>query len=208
MRSLCQLGEPCPALADLIRPLLYASESNRSKQQKTLLQELTYTVTNSANRKEKLKLLDSVNGFLLPGCLTALMCADIPCMYLVSGNLNQATRSASSCILHLDQLAAPAVFTWSDMMGPRGWIVGAYLRSYWVAGCAVVVRNPTPGLHHCRGPSGSGKTTLLDILAGRKTVGRITGSLLFSGQAPTKTFLRRYTGYTEQARPSMNAGCC
>eukprot|EP00210_Caulerpa_lentillifera_P006026 g5759.t1 len=48
------------------------------------------------------------------------------------------------------------------------------------------------------GPSGSGKTTLMDILAGRKTQGTITGKLLFSNQAPTKAFLRRYTGYVEQ----------
>lgn len=48
------------------------------------------------------------------------------------------------------------------------------------------------------GPSGSGKTTLLDILAGRKTVGSIEGSILFDQQKPTKPFLRRYTGYVEQ----------
>jgi ABC-type multidrug transport system ATPase subunit len=44
------------------------------------------------------------------------------------------------------------------------------------------------------GPSGSGKTTLLDILAGRKTEGTTTGSILFAGQKPTTNFLRRYTG--------------
>ena len=48
------------------------------------------------------------------------------------------------------------------------------------------------------GPSGSGKTTLLDILAGRKTQGTITGEVLFAAQAPTLTFLRRFTGYVEQ----------
>ena len=48
------------------------------------------------------------------------------------------------------------------------------------------------------GPSGSGKTTLLDVLAGRKTAGRTTGSILFAGVPPTVTFLRRYTGYVEQ----------
>eukprot|EP00210_Caulerpa_lentillifera_P004875 g4653.t1 len=48
------------------------------------------------------------------------------------------------------------------------------------------------------GPSGSGKTTLLDVLAGRKTQGDITGSILFSNFAPTSRFLRRYTGYVEQ----------
>jgi len=37
-----------------------------------------------------------------------------------------------------------------------------------------------------------------DVLAGRKTVGTITGKILFAGQHATKTFLRRYTGYVEQ----------
>jgi ABC-type multidrug transport system ATPase subunit len=48
------------------------------------------------------------------------------------------------------------------------------------------------------GPSGSGKTTLLDLLAGRKTVGKLDGDILFAGNKPTRSFLRRYTGYVEQ----------
>ena len=48
------------------------------------------------------------------------------------------------------------------------------------------------------GPSGSGKTTLLDVLAGRKTVGEISGTVGFAGRQPTRTFLRRYAGYVEQ----------
>jgi hypothetical protein len=48
------------------------------------------------------------------------------------------------------------------------------------------------------GPSGSGKTTLLDLLAGRKTVGKTEGHILFAGNKPTRPFLRRYTGYVEQ----------
>jgi ATP-binding cassette subfamily G (WHITE) protein 2 len=43
------------------------------------------------------------------------------------------------------------------------------------------------------GPSGSGKTTLLDVLAGRKTTGATTGTLLFSGSKPSRAFLRRFT---------------
>lgn len=39
---------------------------------------------------------------------------------------------------------------------------------------------------------------MLDVLAGRKTVGRMTGEILFGGVKPTKMFLRRYTGYVEQ----------
>lgn len=46
--------------------------------------------------------------------------------------------------------------------------------------------------------SGSGKSTLLDILAQRKTVGKVTGEVLIAGQKPTQTFLRRYSGYVEQ----------
>jgi ATP-binding cassette subfamily G (WHITE) protein 2 len=48
------------------------------------------------------------------------------------------------------------------------------------------------------GPSGSSKTTLLDVLAGRKTVGDISGTLRFAGHPASRTFLRRYTGYVEQ----------
>jgi ABC-type multidrug transport system ATPase subunit len=48
------------------------------------------------------------------------------------------------------------------------------------------------------GPSGSGKTTLLDLLAGRKTVGSVQGSILFAGNKPTRQFLRKFTGYVEQ----------
>ena len=37
-----------------------------------------------------------------------------------------------------------------------------------------------------------------DVLANRKTVGQIRGKILFGGKQPTKSFLRRYTGYVEQ----------
>jgi ABC-type lipoprotein export system ATPase subunit len=56
------------------------------------------------------------------------------------------------------------------------------------------------------GPSGSGKTTLLDLLAGRKTVGKTEGSILFAGNKPTRPFLRRYTGYVEQFGECIPAG--
>jgi ATP-binding cassette subfamily G (WHITE) protein 2 len=48
------------------------------------------------------------------------------------------------------------------------------------------------------GPSGSGKTTLLDVLAGRKTEGKVDGSVLFGGRPPSNAFLRRFAGYVEQ----------
>ena len=53
------------------------------------------------------------------------------------------------------------------------------------------------------GPSGSGKTTLLDILAGRKSVGQIKGTMLFNGSKPTSNFLSRHTGYVEQFGQSL-----
>ncbi len=46
--------------------------------------------------------------------------------------------------------------------------------------------------------SGSGKSTLLDILAQRKTVGKLKGQVLIANYPPTQTFLRRYAGYVEQ----------
>ena len=84
------------------------------------------------------------------------------------------------------------------------------------------------------GPSGSGKTTLLgehsvtactcasflhmygtekccrpcaDLLAGRKTVGKTVGNIRYAGHKPSKTFLRRYTGYVEQFGASQDLTC-
>jgi hypothetical protein len=37
-----------------------------------------------------------------------------------------------------------------------------------------------------------------DVLAGRKTVGTIKGAVVFAGHKPSRSFLRRYTGYVEQ----------
>ncbi|PRW55890.1 P-loop containing nucleoside triphosphate hydrolase [Chlorella sorokiniana] len=50
------------------------------------------------------------------------------------------------------------------------------------------------------GPSGSGKSTLLDLLAGRKTAGRLAegSSIRFNGRRPTSAMLRRNVGYVEQ----------
>lgn len=44
----------------------------------------------------------------------------------------------------------------------------------------------------------TGKTTLLDVLAGRKTVGTLSGEILFAGVKPSRAFIRRFTGYVEQ----------
>src|SRR5690606_16101600 len=47
------------------------------------------------------------------------------------------------------------------------------------------------------GASGAGKTTLLDVLAARKNIGVIGGSILVDGIAPGKHF-QRSTSYAEQ----------
>ena len=45
---------------------------------------------------------------------------------------------------------------------------------------------------------GAGKTTLMDVIAGRKTVGRITGSILVNGQPKEQRSWARVCGYVEQ----------
>jgi ABC-type multidrug transport system ATPase subunit len=48
------------------------------------------------------------------------------------------------------------------------------------------------------GPSGSGKTTFLDVLAGRKSSGSLAGTIRYGGLPPSRSLLRRATGYVEQ----------
>lgn len=45
--------------------------------------------------------------------------------------------------------------------------------------------------------SGAGKTTLLDVLANRKNIGKVTGTILLNG-APRDKYFHRYIGYVEQ----------
>lgn len=45
------------------------------------------------------------------------------------------------------------------------------------------------------GSSGAGKTTLLDVLAGRKTLGRITGDILINGYPKVQETFARIAGY-------------
>ena len=37
-----------------------------------------------------------------------------------------------------------------------------------------------------------------DVLAGRKTVGTIKGTVVYAGHKASRSFRRRYTGYVEQ----------
>ncbi|ETM51056.1 hypothetical protein L914_05008 [Phytophthora nicotianae] len=48
------------------------------------------------------------------------------------------------------------------------------------------------------GSSGAGKTTLMDVIAGRKTEGKIQGQILLNGHPATDLAIRRSTGYCEQ----------
>ncbi|OQR85265.1 ATP-binding Cassette (ABC) Superfamily [Achlya hypogyna] len=48
------------------------------------------------------------------------------------------------------------------------------------------------------GSSGAGKTTLMDVIAGRKTGGKIDGRILLNGYPATDLAIRRATGYCEQ----------
>lgn len=44
------------------------------------------------------------------------------------------------------------------------------------------------------GSSGAGKTTLLDVLAGRKTMGRMTGEILVNGYPKEQATFARISG--------------
>ncbi|POM65843.1 ATP-binding cassette (ABC) Superfamily [Phytophthora palmivora] len=48
------------------------------------------------------------------------------------------------------------------------------------------------------GSSGAGKTTLMDVIAGRKTGGKIRGKILLNGYPANDLAIRRCTGYCEQ----------
>ncbi|EEY70421.1 ATP-binding Cassette (ABC) Superfamily [Phytophthora infestans T30-4] len=48
------------------------------------------------------------------------------------------------------------------------------------------------------GSTGAGKTTLMDVIAGRKTGGKITGNIMLSGYEASDLAIRRATGYCEQ----------
>ncbi|OQR85438.1 ATP-binding Cassette (ABC) Superfamily [Achlya hypogyna] len=48
------------------------------------------------------------------------------------------------------------------------------------------------------GSSGAGKTTLMDVIAGRKTGGKIEGQILLNGYPASDLAIRRSTGYCEQ----------
>ncbi|KAF0697442.1 hypothetical protein As57867_011820, partial [Aphanomyces stellatus] len=48
------------------------------------------------------------------------------------------------------------------------------------------------------GSTGAGKTTLMDVIAGRKTGGKVVGDILLNGYQASDLAIRRCTGYCEQ----------
>ncbi|TMW61639.1 hypothetical protein Poli38472_010702 [Pythium oligandrum] len=101
-----------------VRPSMY---EKRFTPVTLAFRDLWYSVPDPANPKEQLQLLKGINGFALPGKMTALM-----------------------------------------------------------------------------GSTGAGKTTLMDVIAGRKTGGKIEGEILLNGHQATDLAVRRATGYCEQ----------
>jgi ABC-type multidrug transport system ATPase subunit len=58
------------------------------------------------------------------------------------------------------------------------------------------------------GPSGAGKSTLMDILAGRKSVGNLTGSVLVNGMPRKKDEFARKTAYVPQVGAATQCVVC
>ncbi|KAK1511382.1 menadione-induced gene-12 [Colletotrichum costaricense] len=92
-----------------------------------------------------------------------------------------------------DQIAqSSAVFTWKNLSYTVRTSSGPMTLLHNVHGWV------QPGtLTALMGSSGAGKTTLLDVLAQRKTEGRINGSVLVNGR-PLPVSFQRSTGYVEQ----------
>jgi len=57
---------------------------------------------------------------------------------------------------------------------------------------------PRPGLCGCPCASGAGKSTLMDILAGRKSVGNLTGQVLVNKHKRNNEQFRKLTAYVPQ----------
>ena len=55
------------------------------------------------------------------------------------------------------------------------------------------------GLFAILGPSGAGKTTLLDILAGRNTIGQVSGDIRVNGNPVTPQIMTQIAGYAPQS---------
>lgn len=71
-------------------------------------------------------------------------------------------------------------------------------RSQYVIVSDVTAALTPGGMTALMGPSGCGKTTLLDALSGRKTTGKLEGTVLYGGKPPTQAILKSRLGYVEQ----------
>lgn len=79
-------------------------------------------------------------------------------------------------------------------------IYGVYME---IVCCVAVLQNvwgrADPGdMLALMGPSGAGKSTLMDILAGRKSVGNLTGAVLVNARPRKKAEFARKTAYVPQ----------
>ncbi|KAF1807145.1 ABC-2 type transporter-domain-containing protein [Mucor lusitanicus] len=93
---------------------------------------------------------------------------------------------------NMDKMSTGTTFSWQHV-------------NYWVpfSGGPLHLLNDISGIvkpgHLCAlmGSSGAGKTTLLDVLARRKTIGKVEGNVFLNGEALMNDF-ERITGYCEQ----------
>jgi hypothetical protein len=150
-------------------------------------QNLTYTVASNVKRGEVATLLSDVTGYFDPRRMSALMVG------LHGGRARAHARPIACTSAARQRRALCQQFPPHAQGRPPQRAAGAHNPCRQRA-AARPLSPPSPSLPK-QGPSGSGKTTLLDLMAGRKTMGKTQGEVLFAGNKPTRPFLRRYTGY-------------
>eukprot|EP00878_Enallax_costatus_P020993 GHUV01022209.1.p1 GENE.GHUV01022209.1~~GHUV01022209.1.p1 ORF type:complete len:299 (-),score=59.91 GHUV01022209.1:26-922(-) len=110
------------------------------------------------------------------------------------GNATTVPSQRSQLLMRrLTTMMKPMVMEWQD-------IGCSYNTS---AGMKTVLKNvwgrADPGdMLALMGPSGAGKSTLMDILAGRKSVGNLTGAVLVNSRPRKKAEFARKTAYVPQ----------
>ncbi|KAL0078387.1 ABC-2 type transporter-domain-containing protein [Phycomyces blakesleeanus] len=105
---------------------------------------------------------------------------------------NERRKRLAKITDEMDSISTGTTFSWQDIKYTVP-IKGGNLQL--LNGINGIVK---PGhLTALMGSSGAGKTTLLDVLARRKTIGSIEGTILLNGEALMSDF-ERITGYCEQ----------